>query len=150
MKIHETTFVILVAEDDKEDRMLIKDALEENPIVIDLRFVGNGDELLFYLLSNDKVKHPNPELILLDLNMPKMDGREALKEIKKHPELRYLPIVILTTSDIGDDVLQTYDLGVSSFITKPVTFTALVEIMQILSKYWFDVVLLPNTVAYRY
>jgi CheY-like chemotaxis protein len=150
MKMPEKPIVILIAEDDEEDRMLIKDALDESPISIDLRFVENGEELLYYLLSADKEKYPVPELILLDLNMPKMDGREALKELKTHPQLRYIPIVVLTTSDADEDVLKTYDLGVSSFITKPVTFAALVEIMQTLSKYWFEVVLLPNTVTYRY
>jgi CheY-like chemotaxis protein len=139
--------VILIAEDDAEDRMLVKDALDESRLANDLRFVENGEELLDYLLNKnkyaDKNENPVPGLILLDLNMPKMDGREALREIKKHPELKVIPIVVLTTSQAEEDVLRTYDLGVSSFITKPVTFASLVEIMRTLGKYWFEIVELP-------
>lgn len=140
--------MILIAEDDAEDRMLVKDALDESRLVNDLRFVENGEELLDYLLNKnkyeDKDHNPLPGLILLDLNMPKMDGREALREIKKHPELRVIPVVVLTTSQAEEDILRTYDLGVSSFITKPVTFGSLVDIMKTLGKYWFEIVELPH------
>jgi CheY-like chemotaxis protein len=139
--------VLLIADDDEEDRMLIKEALDESRINNDIHFVENGEELMDYLNHNgnyaDKKKFPLPGLILLDLNMPKKDGREVLKEIKADPRLKYIPVVILTTSKAEEDILKTYDLGVSSFITKPVTFNSLVETMKTLSKYWFRIVELP-------
>jgi CheY-like chemotaxis protein len=140
--------VILIADDDEEDRMLVKEALEENKLMNILQFVENGEDLMNYLHNKDKYqdknKYPRPGLILLDLNMPKKDGREALKEIKEDKELKMIPIVILTTSKAEEDIFKTYDLGVSSFITKPVTFSSLVEIMKTLSKYWFEIVELPK------
>jgi CheY-like chemotaxis protein len=140
---------ILIADDDEEDQMLIKEAFEENRLSNTLHFVGNGQELLDYLrnqgdYSNTK-KYPLPALILLDLNMPKKDGREALKEIKEDPRLRPIPVVILTTSKAEEDILKTYGLGVSSFITKPVTFTSLVEMIKTLTDYWFEWVELPKS-----
>ncbi len=86
---------------------------------------------------------PGPGLILLDLNMPKKDGREALAEIKGDPEFRRIPIVVMTTSKTEEDIYRTYDLGVNSYITKPVSFQGLVEVMQILGKYWFEIVERP-------
>ncbi|PKV62637.1 response regulator [Pontibacter ramchanderi] len=140
--------VILIADDDAEDRMLIKEALDENRLSNAIQFVENGEELMDYLHNRgnfaDKEKYQTPGLILLDLNMPKKDGREALKEIKADEHLRVLPVVVLTTSKAEEDILRTYDLGVSSFITKPVTFTALVDVMKTLSKYWFEIVELPK------
>jgi CheY-like chemotaxis protein len=140
--------VLLIADDDEEDRMLIKEALEESRLNNELIFVENGEELMDYLHNKgkytDKKKYPTPGLILLDLNMPKKDGREALKEMKEDPKLKYIPVVILTTSQAEEDILKTYDLGVSSFITKPVTFNGLVETMKTLSKYWFKIVELPQ------
>ena len=140
--------VILIADDDAEDRMLIQEALDESRLKNQIQFVENGEELMDYLRNSskyaDKEKYPTPGLILLDLNMPKKDGREALKEIKADDTLRLIPIVVLTTSKAEEDVLRTYDLGVSSFITKPVTFSALVEVMKTLSKYWFEIVELPK------
>lgn len=140
--------VILIADDDAEDRMLIKEALDENRITNSIQFVENGEELMDYLHNrgkfSDKAAYQTPGLILLDLNMPKKDGREALKEIKADEHLRVLPVVVLTTSKAEEDILRTYDLGVSSFITKPVTFTALVDVMRTLSKYWFEIVELPK------
>ena len=142
------TIVILIADDDPEDRMLIKEALEESRLTNKIEFVENGEELLDYLQNKgkytDKDKYPVPGLILLDLNMPKKDGREALKEIKGDPHLRVIPVIVLTTSKAEEDVLKTYDLGVSSFITKPVTFSALVDVMKTVSKYWFEIVELPK------
>ncbi|MGV3539380.1 MAG: response regulator [Rufibacter sp.] len=142
------TIAILIADDDAEDRMLVKDALEENRLTNEIQFVENGEELLHYLHNRgkftDKEKYPTPGLILLDLNMPKKDGREALKEIKADEHLRVIPVVVLTTSKAEEDILRTYDLGVSSFITKPVTFAALVDVMKTLTKYWFEIVELPK------
>lgn len=140
--------VILIADDDAEDRMLIQEALEESRLKNHIQFVENGEELMDYLKNrhrfNDREKFPTPGLILLDLNMPKKDGREALKEIKSDDMLKLIPIVVLTTSKAEEDVLRTYDLGVSSFITKPVTFSSLVDVMKTLSKYWFEIVELPK------
>ncbi|WP_266205962.1 response regulator [Pontibacter kalidii] len=142
------TIVILIADDDAEDRMLVKEALDESRLKNHVQFVENGEELLDYLHNRgkfaDKEKFPTPGLILLDLNMPKKDGREALKEIKSDDYLRVIPVVVLTTSKAEEDILRTYDLGVSSFITKPVTFASLVDVMKTLSKYWFEIVELPK------
>ncbi|TPE46282.1 response regulator [Pontibacter mangrovi] len=142
------TIVILIADDDAEDRMLVKEALEESRLKNQVQFVENGEELMDYLHNRgkfaDKEQYPTPGLILLDLNMPKKDGREALKEIKSDEHLRVLPVVVLTTSKAEEDILRTYDLGVSSFITKPVTFASLVDVMKTLSKYWFEIVELPK------
>jgi CheY-like chemotaxis protein len=140
--------VILVADDDEEDRMLVREALEESRLANNLQFVVDGEDLLSYLRNqgkySDKQRYPTPGLILLDLNMPRKDGREAVREIKADPHLRIIPIVVLTTSKAEEDVIKTYDLGVSSFITKPVTFSSLVDIMRTLGKYWFEIVELPK------
>lgn len=139
---------ILVADDDHDDRMMIEDALKENRLANDLRFVMDGEELISYLNRSGKYANanssPRPGLILLDLNMPKKDGREALKEIKSDSMLRDIPIVVLTTSKAEEDVYRTYNLGVNSFITKPVTFESLVAITRDLGRYWFEIVELPR------
>jgi len=142
------SLVILIADDDLEDRQLVKEAMEESRVANHLAFVEDGEELMDYLHNrgkySDTQQYPSPGLILLDLNMPRKDGREAMKEIKADPVLRVIPIVVLTTSKAEEDILRTYDLGVNSFITKPVTFSALVDIMQTLGKYWFQIVELPR------
>ncbi|GAA4829816.1 response regulator [Algivirga pacifica] len=138
---------ILYADDDPEDRMLALEAFEESNLNNKLTFVEDGEELLDYLYHQNKYsdteKHPTPGLIILDLNMPKKDGREVLKELKKDSKLSAIPVVVLTTSSSEDDIQDTYKLGVSSFITKPVTFESLVETIQTLGKYWLEVVKLP-------
>ena len=138
---------VLIADDDPEDQMLIEDAFEESSLVNTLVFVKDGEELLDYLHRRNRYSNPSasprPGLILLDLNMPRKDGREALKEIKSDPELRQIPIVVMTTSKAAEDVLRTYDLGVNSFITKPVTFEGLVDVVKMLGRYWFQIVELP-------
>ncbi len=138
---------ILLADDDPDDRQLTSDAFRENRLANSLDCVEDGEELLEYLHRRGKYTNlsnaPLPGLILLDLNMPRKDGREALKEIKAHPEFRRIPIVVLTTSKAEEDILRTYDLGVNSYITKPVTFKSLVEIVKVLGRYWFEVVELP-------
>ncbi|HEV7921361.1 MAG TPA: response regulator [Thermoanaerobaculia bacterium] len=139
---------ILLADDDEEDRMLTSDALAESRVVNDLRFVEDGQELLDYLYRRGKFSAPHaaptPGLILLDLNMPRMDGREALREIKADPELRRIPIIVLTTSKAEEDIYRTYDLGANSFISKPVQFTSLVEVMKEIKRYWIEIVELPK------
>lgn len=139
--------VILIAEDDEEDRMLLQDAMEEGKLANHLFFVEDGEELLDYLQGKNKFQNrkafPLPGLILLDLNLPKVDGREALKIIKADSLLKRIPVIILTTSKAEEDIVRTYDLGVNSFITKPVTFEGLVDVTQTLSHYWFEIVALP-------
>jgi CheY-like chemotaxis protein len=139
--------VILLADDDEEDRMLAADALEESRVVNDFRFVEDGEELLDYLYHRGRFAEPGssptPGLILLDLNMPRKDGREALKEIKADPELRRIPVVVLTTSKAEEDIYRTYDLGANSFITKPVSFEGLVSVMRDIGRYWIEIVELP-------
>ncbi len=138
---------ILLADDDADDRLLTREALDENRLANDLREVSDGTELLDYLHRRGAYAAPGaaprPGLILLDLNMPKMDGREALEHIKADPELRTIPIVVLTTSQVEEDIYRTYDLGVNSFISKPVTFVGLVAAMQAIGRYWFEIVDLP-------
>ena len=138
---------ILLADDDEDDRLMTRDALRDARLHNDLRFVIDGVDLLDYLhhrgRHSDPASSPRPGLILLDLNMPRMDGREALKEIKANPDLRSIPVIILTTSKAEEDIIRTYDLGVNSFITKPVTFLGLVDVMKVFTRYWLEIVDLP-------
>ena len=138
---------ILVADDDPDDRMLIKDAFEEARLNNELHFVENGEQLLQYLRREGEYANmagePYPGIILLDLNMPKKDGREALREMKADAELKRIPVVVLSTSRAEEDIIRTYGLGVSSFITKPVTFEGLVDVVRALSDYWIEIVTFP-------
>lgn len=139
---------ILMAEDDADDRLLAKDAFEACHVLNPLQFVNDGEELLDYLHHRgrfaDAPKYPRPGLILLDLNLPKKDGREVLAEIKKDPQLCTIPVIILTTSKEEEDILRTYSLGANSFITKPVTFAALVDVIRTIEHYWLQIVELPK------
>jgi CheY-like chemotaxis protein len=134
-----TKITIALADDDPDDRVLVREALTEARVPHELVELGDGTELLAYLRSDE----PLPHLVLLDLNMPRMDGREALQAIKQDADLRSIPVVVLTTSKAEEDIVRTYDLGVNSFITKPVTFLGLVEVMKIFSRYWLEIVDLP-------
>ena len=139
---------ILMADDDVDDRELARDALLAARVVNPLRFVTDGQELIDYLrregeYSDPSVDAPRPGIIMLDLNMPKKNGREALAEIKSDADLRRIPIIVLTTSRDEQDVLATYDLGANSYITKPVTFAGLVEVMRAWGHYWCEIVDLP-------
>ena len=149
MKDRRQHITILLADDDADDRMMVQDAFTESRIANDLRCVNDGEELMDYLLRrgkfSDPATSPTPGLILLDLNMPRKDGREALKEIRADERLRRIPIVVLTTSQAEEDIYRTYDMGVNSYITKPVTLVSLVELMKILSTYWFEIVRLPES-----
>ena len=139
---------ILLADDDPDDRQLTRDAFAQNRLANDLHTVEDGEELMDYLHRRGKHENlrnkPLPGLILLDLNMPRKDGREALREMKADPILRRIPIVVLTTSKAEEDILRSYDLGVNSYVTKPVTFKSLVELIKVLGQYWFEVVELPK------
>ncbi len=139
--------VILMADDDEDDREFALKALQENRLINELRFVEDGEELLDYLNRRgrytDPKSSPRPGLILLDLNMPRMDGREALRELKSNPALRQIPVVVLTTSKADKDIIRSYDLGANCFIAKPVTFEGLVEVMKVLNKHWLQLVELP-------
>ncbi len=139
---------ILIADDDMDDCQMIKEALIESRLLNDLYFVHNGEELMDYLEHKGKFedhkKYPSPGIILLDLNMPKKDGREALKEIKSTSHLRQIPVIVLTTSKAEEDIFRTYNLGVNSFISKPIVFDSLVQIMKELGRYWFEIVELPD------
>lgn len=136
-----------MAEDDQDDRLLAREALLESGVQSELYFVEDGIQLLNYLqgkgVYEDRVNYPMPGLVLLDLNMPKMDGREALAKIKADGNLRRIPVVVLTTSRAEDDMVRVYDLGAASYISKPVTFDALVELMRLLGGYWVKLVELP-------
>jgi CheY-like chemotaxis protein len=139
--------VIVMADDDDDDFLLTQKALQKSKLLNKLCRVKDGEELLEYLRCEGQYKAGTkcgrPSVILLDLNMPRKDGREALKEIKEDPELRDIPIVVFTTSKAEEDIYRSYQLGVNSFITKPVTFEGLIEVMQALGKYWFEIVELP-------
>lgn len=140
--------VILMADDDADDRLLAQDAMAEARVKGELRFAENGEDLLDYLYHRGRFAGGDgvqPSLILLDLNMPKKDGREALREIKSNPALRRIPVVVLTTSKADTDIGQIYDLGANSFISKPVSFDALVNVMKALDLYWLETVELPDS-----
>ncbi len=135
---------ILIAEDDPDDRLLIQEAFDESDFDHPISFVKDGEELLNYLAASAEAPDcPKPGLILLDLNMPRMDGRQALQRLKKNPDTRRIPVVVFTTSNADDDIENTYDLGVSSYITKPSSFEGLMEVIRTLNVYWSNAVVLP-------
>lgn len=141
------SITILIADDDADDRQMTKEALEESYLLNDLRFVEDGEELMDYLHHrgkySDPESSPRPGLILLDLNMPKKDGREALSEIKSDPDLKSIPVIVLTTSSSDTDILKTYKLGVNCFISKPVSFMEMIKVTKSIGNYWFEIVELP-------
>ena len=143
--------VILLADDDADDREMTRKALAKNRLVNEVYEVVDGEELLDFLRHRGRYAppalSPRPGLILLDLNMPKKDGREALAEIKADPALRRIPVVVMTTSKAEEDIVRMYDLGSNSFISKPITLAALVDVMIVLGQYWFQIVTLPEAAA---
>jgi two-component system, response regulator len=139
---------MLIAEDDPDDRMLVREAFDDARLLNDLHFVVDGVDLFDYLYRRgkyDKENAPRPGIILLDLNMPRMDGREVIERLKEDTELRKIPVVVLTTSKAEEDLLRSYDLGVSGFIVKPVMFEALVSVIKGIAQYWFHIVELPHS-----
>ncbi|HLL06796.1 MAG TPA: response regulator [Myxococcaceae bacterium] len=145
---HAHPITILMADDDEDDRDLTRDAMRKGQLPGELRCVEDGEELLEYLNHNGRYTRPEsaplPELILLDLNMPRLDGREALRSIKSNPGLRRIPVIVLSTSRREEDVVGSYDLGANCFITKPDTFEGLVEVVKVLDKHWLQTVKLPQ------
>ena len=144
----EKPITILMADDDKDDQLLVREALGEVLENHELRCVCDGVELLDYLRGRspyaDEAAAPRPDLILLDLKMPRKDGREVLRDIKQDPDFKQIPIVALTTSTAPDDIHFIYRMGANSYITKPPTFDGLIDVMDVLCKYWFQVVQLPS------
>ncbi len=138
---------ILLAEDDPEDRYLIGEALTECRIVHDLQVVENGEQLLDYLYRRgdfmDERLSPRPGLVLLDLNMPLMDGREVLEVIKKDVNLRQIPVVVFTNSKAEEDIKHSYDLGVNGYVTKPVSYIGLLNAINAIGTYWLQIASLP-------
>ncbi len=145
--MNKTAINILVADDDPDDRLMIKEALEEVRLANQIDFVEDGVELMDFLKRRgkfeDRKEEALPGMLLLDLNMPRKDGREALSEIRADSNFRRIPVIVLTTSAAEEDILRTYDLGASSFITKPVTFDGLIKTMETMTEYWLQIVSLP-------
>ncbi|MGV3559130.1 response regulator [Larkinella arboricola] len=145
MMSKQLTISILIADDDADDRMLIEQAFRENNLTATLNFVEDGEELIDFLLQREPYTSViRPSLIILDLNMPRKNGIQALREIKANEQLRQIPIVVLTTSTAEEDILRTYDLGVSSYISKPFDYSTLLDITNTIKKYWIDTVSLPD------
>lgn len=144
---------ILMADDDDDDRELARQAMEQGRLTSEFRFVEDGEELLDYLLRRgryaDPKSAPRPALILLDLNMPRLDGREALRALKSHAVLRQIPVIVLTTSKAEEDILRSYDLGANCYISKPVTFEGFGEVMKVLDRHWLQLATLPHSIAFH-
>lgn len=142
---------LLIAEDDPDDRLLMSEVLNESPLRSHFHFLEDGEQVMDYLHRRGPFAGPSlvsrPGLILLDLNMPRKDGREVLREIKAHPDLRRIPVIVLTTSQAEEDMLRSYDLGANSYITKPTSFERLEELMAAVQRYWLEFVKLPPTAA---
>lgn len=137
---------ILVADDDTDDQFMLKEAFASLNFDKEIRTVENGEELLDYLNRKGKYSDatlPIPKLILLDLNMPKIDGRQCLRLIKANPQYSKIPIIIFSTSNNPEDISQSYELGANSYIIKPYSYNELVEIIDIIKKYWFSIVKIP-------
>ena len=144
-------FTILMVDDDPDDRLLFKEACEEVRLRNPLEFLENGEQLVDYLKRRgsyaDRADDPFPGIILLDLNMPLKDGREALEEVKADPELRHIPIIVLTTSKDEDDILSSYGLGASSYIVKPISLDRLMRVVNSIGEYWVEIVEVPDAEA---
>jgi CheY-like chemotaxis protein len=151
MRDKKNPVTIVIAEDDEDDYILTRDAFAESRLINNLVWVHDGEELLDYLTRHGEYAEPEssprPALILLDLNMPRMDGREALERIKTDASLRSIPVVVLTTSRAEEDIVRSYDMGVNSFIQKPVSFSDFAQALSLLGTYWLEVVALPPEIG---
>lgn len=148
MNEHKASSPILMVDDDKDDRMMTERALRKNRVINPMVFLEDGEELISYLKREGKFADPKasprPCLILLDLNMPRMDGRRALEILKADADFKKIPVVILTTSQAEEDIIRSYETGANSFITKPVSFDGLLSVMETLKSYWLEIVDLPD------
>lgn len=148
MSTENSLFTILMVDDDPDDRLLFKEACEEVRLRNPLEFLENGEQLVDYLKRQGAYAHlkgePFPGIVLLDLNMPLKDGREALEEVKADPELRHIPIIVLTTSKSEDDILSSYGLGASSYIVKPISLDRLMRVVNSIGEYWVQIVEVPD------
>lgn len=148
MPRHPKAITILMADDDADDRQLTQEAFDESKLANDLRFVENGEEVFEYLNRTGRFTDPKtspwPSLLLLDLNMPRMDGREVLQRMKADSRYSTIRVIVLTTSKAEEDIVRSYQLAAASYITKPVTFESLVQVIQALGRYWFEIVELPE------
>lgn len=139
---------ILMAEDDPDDRMLVQEAFEESRLKNELHFVEDGEQIMAYLRHEqgyNKDNAPRPAVIMLDLNMPRKDGREVLNELKNDPKLMHIPVIVLTTSEAEEDIVRSYCSGAAGFVVKPVTFQRLVDVLRTIGDYWLEIVQLPAT-----
>jgi len=140
---------LLIADDDENDYVLLNCAARRAQLPAQLCWVKDGLELLEYLRGQgcygDSGNYPRPAVVLLDLNMPRKNGRDTLQEIRQDPSLRSLPVIIFTTSKSSEEIQLTYAAGANSFITKPPEFQRLVEMMEVLKRYWFETVTLPGS-----
>ncbi len=142
--IHKTVDVLLV-EDSEADIDLVREAIEGGKLLINVNVVRDGEEAMDYLRGQGKFKNATrPDLVLLDLNLPKKDGREVLREVKADPALSLIPIVILTTSSADEDILQSYQLHANAYIAKPVDFDSFIKIVNQLTEFWLSLVVLPK------
>ena len=144
MKTNKSFINILLAEDNPADVRLTQEAFKDGKISNNLYVVKDGIEAMAFLRKEDKYdKMPYPDLFLLDLNMPRMDGREVLKEVKSDPKLKQIPIIILTTSEAESDVIKSYELHANCYITKPVDFEKFITVVKQIEEFWFSIVRLP-------
>jgi CheY-like chemotaxis protein len=143
--------IVLLVDDDPGDQELTRRALQEDAMKIDLHVANNGEEAMDYLLHcgewSDPALSPRPDLVLLDLNMPRVDGRQVLERMRAHEKLKSIPVVVLTTSQQETDIVRSYDLGCNSFIVKPVGMEAFLKTIRELGSYWLELVTLPSEVT---
>ena len=143
--MNERSAEILLVEDSPDDIDLTIEALDEGKLKNNLNVVMDGEQALSYLKKQGRYQEVlTPDLILLDLNLPKLDGREVLKEIKEDAELRKIPVIILTTSKADEDIMKAYDLHANCYVTKPVGFTSFVDVVKKIEGFWFSIVRLPS------
>jgi len=137
---------VLLVEDDEDDVLLTKEALKDSKVIVSMAVAPDGDDALKMLRRQPPFEHaPVPDLILLDLNLPRVSGREVLKELKADPVLKKIPVVVLTTSAADTDILKCYDLGANCYITKPVDFEQFQRIIKVIDEFWLTIVKLPRT-----
>ncbi len=137
-----------MVEDDAGDVQLTKEALKDSKLMIDLQIVEDGERALQFLRRQSPFQRsPRPDLILLDLNLPKVDGREVLQRVKSDPVLRTIPIVVVTTSDADADIERSYGLGANCYVTKPIGLDQFIKVVKVIEEFWMTVVKLPTAIS---